>query len=70
MILGKEALKTTLRVLTAISDHREPSPADVEALRRYAPGLSEAPIDEVVCDVIQHALRRRASVRARTIGPS
>jgi len=70
MILGKEMLKTTLRVLTSIKDKREPDPADLAALRRYAPDLAGAPLDEVVCEVIQQAVKRRASVRARTIGPN
>jgi hypothetical protein len=58
-----DALKVALRVLTAISEHHEPDLADVDRLRAYAPLLSDASLDELACDVIQQALRRRNEAR-------
>jgi hypothetical protein len=65
MQLSDEALKVALRVLTALGDHQCPDPADVEGLKRYAPLLADTPLDELACEVIQQALRRRAEVRSR-----
>jgi hypothetical protein len=50
-------------VFTAISENRTPDPADVEILNTYAPLLSHLSPDELACDVIQQALRRREQVR-------
>jgi hypothetical protein len=63
-----EALKTALRVLTAISERTNPEPADIETLKSYAPLLADAPDDELACDVIQQAIRRRADVRSKAGG--
>jgi len=69
MEIATEALKTALRVLTATSHRTEPDPADVQELKRLAPLLADAAsLDEMACDVIQQALKRRAEVRARTAG--
>ena len=61
-------MKTALRVLTAITERRAPDTTDVEELRRYAPLLGDAPLDELACDVIQQALKRRAVERERARG--
>lgn len=57
-------MQTALRVLTAITDGRQPDPADVAALHSYAgpqpPGID---LDEFACEVIQKAIKRRAEVR-------
>jgi len=66
MQIATEALKVALRVLTAVSEKREADPADVAALRRFAPLLADGPLDELACDVIQQGLRRRAAMRAST----
>jgi len=66
MEIATEALKTGLRVLTAISHRTEPDAADVQELRRLAPLLADAAsLDEIACDVIQQALKRRSEVRSR-----
>jgi len=59
-------MKAALRVLTAISEHHEPEQADVDELHWYAPSDSERPLDEVVCDAIQRALREREQTRKTT----
>jgi hypothetical protein len=62
-----DALKLALRVLSAISERQAPEAHDVQELRRLAPALGDGPLDELACDVIQQALRRRAEVRARIV---
>ncbi len=66
MELSVEALKVALRVLTAISERRTPDERDVAALKKLAPLLADGPLDELACDVIQQALKRRAELRSRT----
>ena len=61
-----DALKVAFRVLTAFRERKDPDPADVEALKSYAPLLADAPEDELACEVIHQALRRRAEVRAKS----
>lgn len=58
------AMTVALRVLAAITYKHEPDPADVAELKRLAPLLADTPPDELACDVIQQAIRRRAEVRA------
>ena len=59
-------MKLAVRVLTAISLGQQPEKNDVEALRTLEPLLADtAPLDELACEVIQQALKRRAEVRAR-----
>jgi hypothetical protein len=54
-------LELGLRVLTAVIHNRDPDPGDVEMLRRQAPlSTADRPINEVACEVIQTALKRRA----------
>jgi hypothetical protein len=55
MQLDAGAVMAALRVLSAIVNEREPDPDDVEELRRFAPLLADAPLDELACDVIQQA---------------
>ena len=62
---GTAAMQTALRVLGAIADHRRPDPADLDELRQLAPLLANAEVDELACDVIQQAVKRRTEVRAR-----
>lgn len=57
------ALKTGLRVLSALTEKTEPDPADVEALRCLAPLLADRPLEDLACDVIQQAIVRRIQVR-------
>ena len=60
---SKAAMKAALRVLTAISERQEPNHADVDELHWYAPSDHERPVDELVCDAIQRALKDREQKR-------
>lgn len=60
---SKAAMKAAMRVLTALSERQEPAQADVDELHWYAPSERERPLDEVVCDAIQRALRDRQERR-------
>ena len=54
-----------MRVLSAITARKEPLPSDVEELRRLDPLMRDMDLDELACDVIQQAVKRRAEIRAR-----
>jgi hypothetical protein len=56
-------MKAALRVLTAISERQEPAQADVDELHWYAPSDRDRPLDELVCDAIQRAMRDREEKR-------
>ena len=58
-------MQTALRVLGAVADHRRPDPAEVDELRRLAPLLANAEVDELACEVIQQAVKHRTELRAR-----
>ena len=59
-------MQTALRVLTAITEGRQPDPVDVTALQGYAgPQPEGIDLDEFACEVIQRAIRRRAEVRGK-----
>jgi hypothetical protein len=57
------AMKTAMRVLSAINEKRDPDPADLDQLRSLAPLLADLPADELACDVIKQALQRRDAIR-------
>ena len=57
------AMKTALRVLTALTDNQFPNPPDVSELKKLAPHLADAPLDELACEVIQQELKRREKAR-------
>jgi hypothetical protein len=59
------AMNVAMRVLNAVRNHAIPEAADVEELRRLAQLLATAPADELACDVIQQALKRRQLERER-----
>jgi hypothetical protein len=61
--MGAEILETALRVITAISEREHPDPDDVAALKAYAPQSADLPIEELVCDVINDAIRHRPALR-------
>jgi hypothetical protein len=63
-----EPMKVALRVLSAISEGRVPSSADIAQLRAYVPDSAAAAADEVACEVIQQALKSRAAARAKSSG--
>ena len=56
-------MEVALRVLQAITRRHSPEPADIAELRRLAPLLIDGPLDEMACDVIEQALKRRARLR-------
>jgi hypothetical protein len=60
---GLEAMTTAVRVLSAMAAGQEPALHDVWELRRLAPHSAAAPLDELACEVIQQALKRRAALR-------
>jgi hypothetical protein len=63
METSKAAMKAALRVLTALSERQEPDQTDVDELHWYAPSDRPRPLDELVCDAIQRALRDREEKR-------
>jgi len=60
---SKAAMKAALRVLTALSERQQPDQSDVDELHWYAPSERERPIDELVCEAIQRALKEREQRR-------
>ncbi len=56
-------MKAALRVLKSLSDHEKPDQADVDELHWYAPADRARPLDEVVCDAIQRAMKDREDKR-------
>ena len=68
MKTGTDAMAVALRVLDALNSKSAPADADVAELRRLAPLFSHLPVDELACDVIQQALKRREQIRKN--GPS
>jgi len=60
-----EPMKVALRVLSAVSERQTPASADIALLKAYAPEWAGAPLDEMACEVIQQALRKRAAARAK-----
>jgi hypothetical protein len=55
-----ETLELGLRVLSAVNEHHQPAEPDVRQLRELAPaGWHDRPIDELACEVIQQAMKRR-----------
>jgi hypothetical protein len=58
-----DVMELALRVLTAITQKHNPNPEDVERLRReVARDKADLPIDELACEVIQHALEQEADL--------
>jgi hypothetical protein len=63
-------MQTALRVLTAITEKRQPDPADVATLHGYAASQDTAmDLDQLACEVIQKAIKRRAKVRDNLDSP-
>ena len=64
MQAGLDALKTALRVLTAVTEHRDPEQADIQALLSYAPLLIADPARRIGLRGDSVALGARGRVRA------
>ena len=63
-----DIMKTALRVLTAVSDKRAADPTDIDHLEAYGgPKPQGMDLDEYTCGVIQEALKKRATKRARGV---
>jgi hypothetical protein len=60
------AMTIALRVLTALTEHQQPDPNDVDELRRLTPLSADADLDELACDVIHRALKHRTEIREET----
>lgn len=60
---SKAAMKAALRVLTALSERRKPDQSDLDELHWYAPADRPRPVDELVCEAIQRALKDREEKR-------
>lgn len=56
---NQAALRTALRVLTAITERTFPEESDLQQLRVYAPEFAHLPPDQSACAVIQAALKAR-----------
>jgi len=59
--MRSDCMQIALRVLSAISDHREPMPGDIEQLMKLAESSDERsmPLDELACAVIVRERRLR-----------
>ena len=68
LIEGLTLMQTALRVLTAMSEGREPAPDDVAELNTFDPSPPDRTPDELACDVLQKVLRSRVQLRLRTGG--
>ena len=61
-----DAMNAALRVLTAVNEKRQPEAKDVEVLRSLAgPQREGVGMDELACDAVANALKRRAEARGR-----
>jgi len=49
------------RVLKAIADMVNPASADVKELLRLTPECSDLAVDELACEIVQRAIKRRAT---------
>ena len=62
-------METALRVLSAITEHCEPDPADVQEVKRLSPLMPpDTPLDEIACALVSQALKQRATTRAKATG--
>jgi hypothetical protein len=59
-----DAIKTATGVLTALTEKQAPDSGDIQALREFDESTNGRGLDELTCDVIQKARRRRAAMRA------
>ena len=58
-----DAMMIAVRVLAAVNEKRPPNPADLGYLRQFAPLSVHLPADELACEVMQQAIRRRTEER-------
>jgi hypothetical protein len=60
-----DAMRTALRVISAICEHFEPAPADLEELRRIAPELAALSPEKLANAIIRSIVEKRQKGRAR-----
>jgi hypothetical protein len=61
-----EVMKTALRVLTALTEKRQPRPVDLDMLREYGgPQPDGISLDEYVCGIVRKAINRFAEARGK-----
>ncbi|HKE20917.1 MAG TPA: hypothetical protein VKB88_00925 [Bryobacteraceae bacterium] len=58
------AIDVALRVLTAVMEHGQPDPGDVQELRRLTPVEDYSSVDNMACTVIFETLKRRRFERS------
>jgi hypothetical protein len=58
-----EAMTIAVRVLAALNWKQRPDQGDLDYLRRHAPLSAHLPPDELACEVIQQAVKRRTEAR-------
>ncbi len=56
-------MEVALRVLGAITEGREPGANDVEELQRLSPLHEDLGLEQLSCEVIREALKRREKRR-------
>lgn len=59
-------MKTALRILTALTEKRQPRPEDLNMLRHYSgPQPDGIGLDEYVCSIVRKAINRFAEARGK-----
>jgi PHD/YefM family antitoxin component YafN of YafNO toxin-antitoxin module len=64
----KHVLMTALRVLTAVTEWKEPDPHDILELKRLSPNILYVSADELACDVIHRTIQQRQNSAEREEG--
>lgn len=58
-----DVMQAAVRVLKALTDKEPPNPDDVAILREFENGAEHRDLDELACDAIQRAVKRREAIR-------
>jgi hypothetical protein len=67
VIDSTNVMEAALRVLTAITEKADPSPADIGAIQAFAPDIFLPP-DELACEVVKRAMKMQVRVRHSIAG--
>jgi hypothetical protein len=62
-----DLILTALRVLSAVVVQQRPDPSDLNFLRGVMPEMANAPADDLACEIIQKAAKRRAELRNKSV---
>ena len=60
-----DRLNPALRVLTAVTQYREPEETDMETLRFYVPHFKDLPSDQLAYEVIRQVYEARSKTTDR-----